>query len=66
MPLVGFEPTIPEFERARTVHGLHCDRMVSFTGLRKLIFIAGFSLFYFQTALFWEKSEMIIRNERVR
>jgi hypothetical protein len=22
MPLVGFEPTIPEFERAKTVHAL--------------------------------------------
>jgi hypothetical protein len=26
MPLVGFEPTIPAFERAETVHALDCDR----------------------------------------
>jgi hypothetical protein len=24
MPCVGFEPTIPEFERAKTVHALDC------------------------------------------
>jgi hypothetical protein len=24
MPWVGFEPTIPAFERAKTVHALHC------------------------------------------
>jgi hypothetical protein len=33
MPWVGFEPTIPAFERAKTVHGLrpcgHCDRQLS-------------------------------------
>jgi hypothetical protein len=30
MPWVGFEPTIPEFERARTVHGL--DRPATVIG----------------------------------
>jgi hypothetical protein len=34
MPRVGFEPTIPVFERANTVHALgrmagHCDRKTS-------------------------------------
>jgi hypothetical protein len=26
MPLVGFEPTIPAFERAKRVHALDCER----------------------------------------
>jgi hypothetical protein len=30
MPLVGFEPTIPEFERAKTVHAL--DRAATVIG----------------------------------
>jgi hypothetical protein len=30
MPLVGFEPTIPASERAKTVHAL--DRAVTMTG----------------------------------
>jgi hypothetical protein len=32
MPRVGFEPTIPVFERARTVHALY--RAVTVTGRR--------------------------------
>jgi hypothetical protein len=28
MPRVGFEPTIPAFERAKTVHVLHCAATV--------------------------------------
>jgi hypothetical protein len=31
MPRVGFEPTIPVFERAKTVHAL--DRAVTVTGI---------------------------------
>jgi hypothetical protein len=33
MPLVGFEPTIPVFERAKTVHAL--DRAAIVTGGQK-------------------------------
>jgi hypothetical protein len=28
MPRLGFEPTVPEFERARTVHALECAATV--------------------------------------
>jgi hypothetical protein len=28
MPQVGFEPTIPVFERAKTVHALDCEATV--------------------------------------
>jgi hypothetical protein len=35
MPQVGFEPTIPVFERAKTVHALdratHCDCRIFFS-----------------------------------
>jgi hypothetical protein len=34
MPWVGFEPTIPGSERAKTVHIL--DRSATVTGMRKL------------------------------
>jgi hypothetical protein len=34
MPYVGFEPTIPAFERAKTVHAL--DRSATVTGLPTL------------------------------
>jgi hypothetical protein len=35
MPRVGFEPTIPAFERAKTVHAL--DRAVTMIGMRTLV-----------------------------
>jgi hypothetical protein len=43
MSRVGFEPTIPVFERAATVHALdrattvigHCDRRIEFSGFMK-------------------------------
>jgi hypothetical protein len=35
MPLVGFEPTIPVFQRAKTVHAL--DRAATVIGLWELI-----------------------------
>jgi hypothetical protein len=31
IPLVGFEPTIPGFERAKTIHGL--DRVATVFGI---------------------------------
>jgi hypothetical protein len=34
MPRVGFEPTIPVFKRAKTVHTL--DRAATVIGVRKL------------------------------
>jgi hypothetical protein len=37
MPQVGFEPTIPAFERAKTVHTL--DRAATVIGLNKKIYI---------------------------
>jgi hypothetical protein len=37
MPLVGFEPTIPLFERAKTVHAL--DRAVIVVGYFESIFV---------------------------
>jgi hypothetical protein len=40
MPLVGFEPTISAFERAKTVHALgraarHCDRLHIYQSSKK-------------------------------
>jgi hypothetical protein len=42
MPLVGFEPTIPAFERAKTVHALDSAATVIISKLTnmKLIYIS--------------------------
>jgi hypothetical protein len=47
MPRVEFEPTIPVFQRAKTVHALdrvagHCDRLQCILGLQNDLFNSGF------------------------
>jgi hypothetical protein len=42
MPLVGFEPTIPVFERAKTVHTLDCAATVigfPLNSISKFVFV---------------------------
>jgi hypothetical protein len=40
MPCVGFEPTIPASERAKTVHGL--DRSATVTGMLLLLIVRNY------------------------
>jgi hypothetical protein len=55
MPWVGFEPTIPAFQRAKTIHAL--DRAASVIGAKLIIFINPLFAKYSTTS-------QVIRSEK--
>jgi hypothetical protein len=46
MPEVGFEPTIPVFERAKTVHALNCASIV--IGLHRFTLMTLWYYYYYE------------------